>query len=82
MTTILPHGILELPAAIVGAAYGMRLGVMAAWGGWSLITGGHKEVVRRWRQLLERIPIVVVGILLFLLAAAVIESALILIVAK
>jgi stage II sporulation protein M len=82
MTTILPHGILELPAAIVGAAYGMRMGMMAAWGVWGLITGGHKEVVHRWRQLLKRIPIVVVGILLFLLAAAVVESTLITIVAK
>jgi stage II sporulation protein M len=76
MTTILPHGILELPAAIVGAAYGMRLGMMAAWGVWGLFTGAFREVVRGWRQLLDRIPIVVVGILLFLSVAAAIESAL------
>jgi stage II sporulation protein M len=82
MTTILPHGILELPAAIIGAAYGMRLGMMTVWGVWGLVTGSQREVVQRWRQFLERIPIVVVGILLFLLAAAAVESALITIVAK
>ncbi|MDN4593636.1 stage II sporulation protein M [Polycladomyces subterraneus] len=82
ITTILPHGTLELPAAIVGAAYGMRLGMMVAWGIWGLVIGGQKEVAQRWRQLLERIPIVVVGILLFLLAAAAVESTLITIVAK
>ncbi|QKG85548.1 stage II sporulation protein M [Kroppenstedtia pulmonis] len=79
VTSILPHGILELPAIIIAAAFGIRLGIN--FGRWlfSWASPAIKERSRRdWILLFERIPTVMVGIVLLLFVAAIIESSLIL----
>ncbi|MFD1428178.1 stage II sporulation protein M [Kroppenstedtia sanguinis] len=83
ITQILPHGILELPAVILAVAYGIRLGIlvfrsMIGWGSPRL----RKENRRAWSDYLRRITPMIIGIMVMLAVAAVIESGLIVAYAK
>ncbi|GGE20681.1 hypothetical protein GCM10011571_23320 [Marinithermofilum abyssi] len=77
-TSILPHGILELPAVIFAAAYGIRLGITFAR--WSLSWISPERLLQSkedWQSLFARIPYAVGGIVVMLVLAALIESGLI-----
>lgn len=63
---ILPHGILELPAIIIAAAYGMKLGYAV----FQALIG--KTVI--FKNLIKQLPIVILGIIVILFVAAIIES--------
>ncbi|MBA4496575.1 stage II sporulation protein M [Paenactinomyces guangxiensis] len=79
VTTILPHGVLELPAAILAAAFGMRLGVAAIRRIIALFVPRlHESSVEEWRGIRTRLPVVLVGVTVLILVAAVIETSLIL----
>jgi stage II sporulation protein M len=78
VTKVLPHGILELPAIIIAAAYGMRLGItfvrwLLSW----FVPGGRAAGTREWRRLFDRIPAAAALVMVLLLAAAAIEAGLI-----
>jgi stage II sporulation protein M len=78
VTKVLPHGILELPAIIIAAAYGMRLGITFVRWIFSFLVPGKRAAGRaEWRRLFDRIPAAVILVLLLLILAAGIESALI-----
>ncbi|MFC4075371.1 stage II sporulation protein M [Salinithrix halophila] len=78
VTKILPHGILELPAILIAAAFGIRLGILAARGLVSLFSPALRvQNMQEWQQLFQRIPVVVLGVSVMLIIAAVIESSLI-----
>lgn len=83
VTKILPHGILELPAVIFAAAYGIRLGILVFQ---SLIGLGSPRLrrtsSRAWSNYLKRITPTVAGIIVMLAVAALIESGLILFITK
>ncbi|OEF96456.1 hypothetical protein BHF71_04700 [Vulcanibacillus modesticaldus] len=74
---VLPHGILEVPAIIISAAYGMRLGfALFQW-----IFNMFKENASKYNKLffwhiIKQIPIILMGITILLLLAAIIESTL------
>ncbi len=79
ITTILPHGILELPAIILAAAFGMRLGITLFGTLGSLFKpDGREEIKREWIRVSRRVPIGLLGIGVLLFFAAVIETVLIL----
>lgn len=79
VTKVLPHGILELPAIILAAAYGMRLGItLFRWLVSFLVPNQRGARVREWRRLFDRIPAAVAMVILLLVAAAAIEPLLIL----
>ncbi|EGK09789.1 stage II sporulation protein M [Kroppenstedtia eburnea] len=83
ITQILPHGILELPAVILATAYGIRLGILVFR---SMIGLGsprlRQESRRAWSDYLGRITPTLIGIVVMLAAAAVIEAGLIVLYAK
>ncbi|WP_169713773.1 stage II sporulation protein M [Paludifilum halophilum] len=82
-TSILPHGILELPAVIIAAAYGIRLGIVFSRWVVSWVSPTLRERSRsEWLSLFNRIPVVIGGIIVLLILAAVIESGLIVWMAK
>ena len=69
----------ELPAIILAAAYGMRLGItLFRWLVSFLVPNERGARVREWRRLFDRIPAAVAMVILLLVAAAAIESLLIL----
>lgn len=81
ITTVLPHGIFELPAIIVGAALGIRLGMALLRSILALFVPKRRELsALEWKQLIRRIGIITGGVVLFLFVAALIESSLILII--
>lgn len=75
LKSIVPHGILELPAIIVAAAFGLRLGVLVLQLLVSMIVPRRLAAVREEFRLFVRslVPVCVL-ILLVLLVAAAIES--------
>ncbi len=78
VTHILPHGILELPAVIFAAAFGMRLGALAV----GCLTGLASPELRErygsaWKDYLSKIPVLFTGVVVMLAVAALIESSLI-----
>ncbi len=78
-TTILPHGILELPAIILAAAFGMRLGITLLRTLRILFNPDDREVMKQeWIRVSRRVPIGLLGIGVLLFFAAVIETVLIL----
>jgi stage II sporulation protein M len=75
---VLPHGVLELPAIILAAAIGIRLG-MAGWRRFlALLVPDRREgSIQEWKGIRARLPRLILIITLLLAVAAVIESGLI-----
>jgi len=78
VTTVLPHGIFELPAILIGAAFGIHLGMAVLRLFISFFTRKVENVVEEWRGIRNRFVVIVMGIAVFLLCAAIIETGLIL----
>lgn len=79
VTTILPHGVLEIPAIILAAVYGIRLGITLLGSLVSLfVPSKRRENLQEWKRLIRRFPAAVITIGILLLLAAVIETGLIL----
>lgn len=78
VTKVLPHGILELPAIIIAAAYGMRLGItFVRWLFSWFVPGKRSAGSREWRRLFDRVPAAVAVVMILLVLAAAIEAGLI-----
>ena len=80
LTTILPHGLFELPAILVSAALGIHLGISVIQSLFFLLTRRYQQVVANWKVMGRRLLVIVVGIVGCLLIAAIIEAALILVI--
>lgn len=79
LTTILPHGILELPGAILAAAFGMRLGAAAFRRVMALVVPRYMEAsVQEWKGIRSRFLVVLSGVAILIFVAAIIETSLIL----
>lgn len=75
--TIVPHGILELPAVIIACAYGLRLGILVLKWMVSLPSPSRKGVVyQQFARYFRTLPAVSVALVIVLFVAAVIESTL------
>jgi len=74
--TLLPHGILEIPALIVAGAYGLRLGRLLFSTLWTLITDHNKldDIGAAYKETLKRCGVMAVYITIILFVAAIIES--------
>ncbi len=75
---ILPHGIFEIPAIVLAAAFGMRIGLQAWRSLWGLLRPAARRtsVAQPWRRLLRQLPLTINLVLGLLLVAAIIESSL------
>ena len=71
---ILPHGIFEIPAIIISAAFGMRLGFAIFRYIINLKSSGYNKLMLK--HIIKQTPYVFLGIAIMLLAAAIIESTL------
>jgi stage II sporulation protein M len=79
VTTILPHGIVELPAAILAAAFGIRLGMAVLRRIFVLFSPNQLERSRKeWQGIRKRLVPILLTISVFLFVAAIIETILIL----
>lgn len=79
VTTILPHGIFELPAIFIGTALGIHLGMATLRSIVALFRPQKREQsMLEWQGIGKRALVIVGGMVLLLLLAAVIESGLIL----
>lgn len=74
--TLLPHGILEIPALIIVAAYGLRLGKLLFSTMWALLTNHNRlELIgASYKETLKRCGVVAVYATIVLLIASIIES--------
>jgi len=74
--TLLPHGILEIPALIIVAAYGLRLGKLLFSTMWALLTNHNKlELIgASYKETLKRCGVIAVYATIVLLIASIIES--------
>lgn len=78
VTTILPHGIFELPAIFIAAALGIRLGMAMIRLVIALFSPKQREKsLEEWKGLGSRALTITFGVVLFLFVAAIVESALI-----
>ncbi|MBA4542315.1 MULTISPECIES: stage II sporulation protein M [Thermoactinomyces] len=79
LTTILPHGIVELPAAILAAAFGIHLGMAVLRRFFSFVSPVLMERSKEeWQGIRRRIIPILLTIVSLLLIAALIEASLIL----
>ncbi|MBH8598898.1 stage II sporulation protein M [Thermoactinomyces sp. CICC 10523] len=79
LTTILPHGIVELPAAILAAAFGIHLGMAVLRRFFSFVSPVLIERSKEeWQGIRRRIIPILLTIVSLLLIAALIEASLIL----
>lgn len=75
---ILPHGILEFPAIIIAAGFGLKFGWLAIRGIASIWSSTLRTSLRRqFGESIRQLPVVLTGIILLLLFAAGIEAGLI-----
>lgn len=74
--TLLPHGILEIPALILVAAYGLRLGKLLFSTMGALIMNHSKldQIGLQYKETLKRCAVMAVYATLLLLVASIIES--------
>lgn len=74
--TLLPHGILEIPALILVAAYGLRLGKLLFSTMGALIMNHNKldQIGLQYKDTLKRCAVMAVYATLLLLVASIIES--------
>lgn len=78
VTTILPHGIFELPTIIVGTALGIHLGMAMARSLWALfVPSQREESEQEWKNIRSHLFFLSFGAVVFLFFAAIIESSLI-----
>ncbi|SDS53079.1 stage II sporulation protein M [Paenibacillaceae bacterium GAS479] len=72
---ILPHGIIEIPAIILAAAFGIKLGsYVYRWLG-LVVAGKSRQILRQeWKEHALGLPLMGAGISVLLLVAAIIES--------
>lgn len=78
VTTILPHGIFEIPAILLSAAYGVHLGI-ALLRRIGCVFFPHKleKSKQEWQQIRQQLPVVMITVVVLLLIAALIEAGLI-----
>lgn len=75
---ILPHGILEFPAIIIASGFGLKFGWLAIRGIISIGSATARIRIRRqFGESIRQLPAVLMGIVVLLLFAAVIEAGLI-----
>lgn len=75
---ILPHGVLEFPAIIIAAGFGLKFGWLVIRGLGSIWSEKIRiSVGQQFRQSFRQLPVVFLGIVLLLLFAAAIEAGLI-----
>lgn len=74
---ILPHGILEIPAIIIAAGFGIKVGVSVLNTIIGLLSRQDKKynLIQMWR-IIKQIPLILFGLMLMLFIAAIIESTL------
>ena len=74
--TLLPHGILEIPALIIVAAYGLRLGRLLFSTMWVLISNHNKleSIGASYKDTLKRCGVIALYATVVLLIASIIES--------
>jgi stage II sporulation protein M len=79
VTQVLPHGVFEIPAALLAGAFGFRLG-MAMLRRIVAVTDSEKleASAAEWREIRKRLPRVVAIVAVLLFAAALVEAGLIL----
>ncbi|TCS94136.1 stage II sporulation protein M [Hazenella coriacea] len=78
MTTILPHGILEIPALIIAASLGIRFGVFIIRGFIGIFSRTVMEENKKdWKELRQHIGVLMISVTILLFLAAMIESALV-----
>lgn len=78
VTTLLPHGVFELPAIFIAAALGLRIGYATFGGLLSFIIPSWKGRFReQWESIGRNLPVLLLGITIFLIVAAMIEATLI-----
>lgn len=81
VTQILPHGVLEFPAIIIAAGFGMKLGWLILRGLGSMFSEQIRvNVGKQFVSIFRQLPIVFLGVVVLLVFAAMIESALIMLV--
>ncbi len=75
---ILPHGIFEIPAIVLAAAFGMRIGIQVWQSLMRLLRPADRQQPQKmtWRGLLAQLPLTINLVLGLLLLAAAIESTL------
>jgi stage II sporulation protein M len=73
---ILPHGIIEIPAILIAAAYGMRFGVLVLKFVFNLMRPGSKGAGTELRSFMQLTVTLMVFLTVALLVAAIIESTL------
>lgn len=72
---ILPHGIIEIPAIVLAAAFGIRLGTIVFKGLLTMISSrGRVAFLEEMRQFMKVVPALAVLLVVSLLIAAIIES--------
>lgn len=75
---ILPHGVLEFPAIIIAAGFGLKFGWLIVRGIGSIWSEKARiRAGRQFRQSFRHMPVVLLGIVVLLFFAAVIEAGLI-----
>lgn len=78
VSTILPHGIFELPAILIGAALGIHLGLAIVRSLVSLFIPARREkTISEWKGLRSRFLVIISGVVICLFFAAIIEAGLI-----
>ncbi|MDR6226915.1 stage II sporulation protein M [Desmospora profundinema] len=78
VTTILPHGTLELPAILIAATFGIRLGMTVSRSIVGLFSStARTRSVEDWKGIRRRALPILLGILVLLFFAALIEAGLI-----
>lgn len=78
VSQILPHGVLEFPAIIIAAGFGLKFGWLIFRGMGSVFSESIRiDVGRQFRDVFRQIPIVFLGIVILLVFAALIEAGLI-----
>lgn len=78
VTQILPHGVLEFPAIIIAAGFGMKFGWLVLRGLGSIFSEQIRvSVGKQFREAFRQLPIVLLGIVVLLVFAAAIEAGLI-----
>lgn len=78
VTTILPHGIVEIPALIIAAGFGLRLGTAVMRRLLALfIPRLMVSSVDEWKGIRTRLPVLVIGVTVLIFVAAIIEASLI-----
>lgn len=78
LSTILPHGIFELPAILIGAALGIHLGLAVIRALISLFMPNRQEqTIAEWKGIRSRFLVITSGVVICLFLAAIIEAGLI-----